>query len=103
MKIVADFLAAGLFLWPVNLVWACPILSEYFADPVLTSDNEGEYVEIRMFQSPEETLWVERPPDSLFVQFEDKAPLGFAYPQGVDRFILVHDTLNCPERMGVKC
>lgn len=75
------------------MAFACPMFVEFFPDPVLVKDQEGEYVEIRLddFSS-----------DSLYVQFENKAPLVFAYPKG-KRLVLVHDTVQCPSLDGVAC
>lgn len=66
---------------------------EFFPDPVLVKDQEGEYVEIRLDDFAG---------DSLYVQFENKPALGFAYPKG-KRFLLVHDSFQCPELDGVSC
>lgn len=74
-------------------VLACPLFVEFFPDPTLVSDQEGEYVEIRLddFHS-----------DSLYVAFEAKPPLAFAYPTG-SRFVLVHDSAYCPDVPKVSC
>ena len=66
---------------------------EFFADPVDVSDQEGEFVEIRLPDALDGTLLRS---DSLRVQFEDRPPLSFVYPQG-DRLVLVHDSAYCPE------
>lgn len=72
---------------------ACPMFVEFFPDPKDVPDAEGEFVEIRLddFRN-----------DSLFVKFEDKSLLAFGFPRG-DRFLLVHDSLQCPKREGVAC
>lgn len=74
-------------------VFACPLFVEFFPDPTLVSDQEGEYVEIRLddFRS-----------DSLYVAFEEKSALAFAYPSG-SRLVLVHDSLQCPDIPKVSC
>lgn len=74
-------------------VLACPLFVEFFPDPVLVSDQEGEYVEIRLDDFRAE---------SLYVAFEAKAALAFAYPQG-SRFVLVHDSALCPDIPKVAC
>ena len=79
--------------------YACPKFVEFFADPVDVSDQEGEFVEIRLHE-PDEFL--QDYPDSLTVQFENKAPLRLAYPDG-ERLVLVHDSLLCPPLDGVSC
>jgi hypothetical protein len=79
--------------------YACPVFVEFFPDPVEVSDQEGEFVEIRL-HTPDEILQVF--PDSLTVQFENKVPLRFAYPEG-ERLVLVHDSLQCPPLSGVSC
>lgn len=62
-------------------------------DPTEVSDNEGEYVEIRFDDFLAE---------SLYVKFEDKAPLAFKFPNA-ERMILVHDSLFCPKRKNLEC
>lgn len=81
------------FPFLASAAFACPIFVEFFPDPVLVSDLEGEYVEIRLddFFS-----------DSLFVSFEEKVPLAFAYPSG-SRFVLVHDSSQCPDIPNTSC
>jgi len=66
-------------------VYACPRFVEFFPDPKNVSDQEGEYVEIRMDEFRAETL---------FVQFESKEVMAFAWPN-TERFVLVHDTAQC--------
>ena len=79
--------------------YACPEFVEFLADPVDIPDQEGEFVEIRLHETDEV---LQDYPDSLTVQFENKAPLRFAYPGG-NRFVLVHDSLQCPLVEGVSC
>lgn len=81
------------FPFLASAAFACPMFVEFFPDPVLVSDQEGEYVEIRLddFSS-----------DSLYVAFEEKPPLAFAYPLG-SRFVLVHDSAQCPDIPKVSC
>lgn len=87
---------------------ACPMLVEVLADPVDVSDSQGEFVEIRL---PDEAVggsggaksgFGSAAFDSLFVQFEEKAALRFPFPEG-RRFVLVHDSVLCPQVDGVDC
>lgn len=64
-----------------GLVVACPMFVEFFPDPVDVPDQEGEFVEIRLDNG--------FTAESLFVQFEEKTPLRFAYPEG-KRLLLSH-------------
>lgn len=80
--------------------FACPRFVEFFADPVDVPDQKGEFVEIRLQELDEGAL--ETKADSLVVQFEDRAPLRFAYSVG-SRFVLIHDSLQCPPLDGVSC
>ena len=80
--------------------YACPRFVEFFADPVDVPDQEGEFVEIRLQELNDGAL--ETKADSLVVLFDDRAPLRFAYPGG-SRFVLVHDSLQCPPLDGVSC
>lgn len=73
---------------------ACPMFVEFFPDPTLVSDQEGEYVEIRLDENFEG--------DSLFVGLDEKAPLRFAYPKG-RRLLLSHDSSLCEPREGLVC
>ena len=77
--------------------YACPKFVEFFPDPVEVSDQEGEFVEIRLddFQD------IVRP-DSLCVQFESKKPFCFAYPV-VSSFVIVRDSLRCADFTDVSC
>jgi len=77
----------------LSLTWACPMFVEFFPDPTEVSDNEGEYVEIRLddFRS-----------DSLYVKFENKAALAFAFPEA-NRMLLVHDSSHCVKRDSLAC
>ena len=84
---VVPAVSLALFSW----AFACPVFTEFYPDPKDVSDQEGEYVEIRMddFRA-----------DSLYVQFESKAAMSFAWPEA-ERFVLVHDTAKCLD--GVAC
>ncbi len=84
---VVPAVSLALFSW----AFACPVFTEFYPDPKDVSDQEGEYVEIRMddFRA-----------DSLYVQFESKAVMSFAWPEA-ERFVLVHDTAKCLD--GVAC
>lgn len=75
--------------------WAfpCPMFVEFFPDPKNVSDQEGEYVEIRLDEFRAE---------SLFVRFESKEILAFKWPEA-ERMVLVHDTAQCPQRPNVAC
>ena len=68
---------------------ACPMFVEFFPDPTEVPDNEGEFVEIRLddFRA-----------DSLYVSFDQKAPLAFPFPRSANRMVLVHDSTLCPKR-----
>lgn len=76
-----------------SLAFACPMFVEFFPDPTDVRDDEGEYVEIRLDDFSA---------DSLFVAFEAKPALSFAYPAG-SRFVLVHDSSYCPDVPKVSC
>jgi len=78
--------------------YACPLFVEFFPDPIDVPDVEGEYVEIRLDELSAEMS----KPDTLWVQFESKTPLAFAYPVG-ERLVLVHDSVQCPVAADVSC
>ena len=84
---VVPAVSLALFSWALS----CPVFTEFYPDPKDVSDQEGEYVEIRMDDFRAE---------SLYVQFESKAAMAFAWPEA-ERFVLVHDTANCP--VGAAC
>ena len=84
---VVPAVSLALFSW----AFACPVFTEFYPDPKDVSDQEGEYVEIRMDDFRAE---------SLYVQFESKAAMVFAWPEA-ERFVLVHDTAKCP--VGAAC
>ena len=65
---VVPAVGLALFSW----AFSCPRFVEFYPDPKDVSDREGEYVEIRM-----DDFWAE----SLFVQFESKESLSFAWPK----------------------
>ena len=81
---VVPAVSLALFSW----AFACPVFTEFYPDPKDVSDQEGEYVEIRMDDFRAE---------SLYVQFESKAAMVFAWPEA-ERFVLVHDSVQCPAR-----
>ena len=81
---VVPAVGLALFSW----AFSCPRFVEFYPDPKDVSDREGEYVEIRM-----DDFWAE----SLFVQFESKESLSFAWPKA-ESFVLVHDSVQCPVR-----
>ena len=81
---VVPAVSLALFSW----AFACPVFTEFYPDPKDVSDQEGEYVEIRMDDFRAE---------SLYVQFESKAAMAFAWPEA-ERFVLVHDSAQCPAR-----
>ena len=81
---VVPAVSLALFSW----VLSCPVFTEFYPDPKDVSDQEGEYVEIRMDDFRAE---------SLYVQFESKAVMAFAWPEA-ERFVLVHDSAQCPAR-----
>lgn len=78
---VVPAVSLALFSWALS----CPVFTEFYPDPKDVSDQEGEYVEIRMDDFRAE---------SLYVQFESKAVMAFAWPEA-ERFVLVHDTAKC--------
>ena len=73
--------------------FSCPMFVEFFPDPKNVSDQEGEYVEIRLDEFRAE---------SLFVRFESKEILAFGWPEA-ERLVLVHDSLQCPPQKNVAC
>lgn len=73
--------------------FSCPMFVEFFPDPKNVSDQEGEYVEIRLDEFRAE---------SLFVRFESREILAFAWPEA-ERLVLVHDSAQCPPRKNVAC
>lgn len=73
--------------------FSCPMFVEFFPDPKNVSDLEGEYVEIRLDEFRAE---------SLFVRFESREILAFAWPEA-ERLVLVHDSAQCPPRKNVAC
>ena len=79
--------------------YACPQFVEFYPDPIEVTDQEGEFVEIRLDNGLD---FEAAPSDSLLVQLEEKAPLRFAYPSG-KRFLLVHDSAFCVREEGVSC
>lgn len=81
---VVPAVSLALFSWALS----CPVFTEFYPDPKDISDQEGEYVEIRMDDFRAE---------SLYVQFESKAVMAFAWPEA-ERFVLVHDSAQCPAR-----
>ncbi|WP_295068793.1 lamin tail domain-containing protein [uncultured Fibrobacter sp.] len=78
---VVPAVCLALFSWALS----CPVFTEFYPDPKDVSDQEGEYVEIRMDDFRAE---------SLYVQFESKAVMAFVWPEA-ERFVLVHDTAKC--------
>ncbi len=98
-------------LFSCSPAFACPRLVEVFADPVDVSDQEGEFVEIRLGYGPDGAeLDGGGTFDSLMVQFEEKPALRFINPgssqgssPGVSRLVLVHDSAYCPQKASVGC
>ncbi len=80
---VPAFACFGLALFSVT--HSCPMFVEFYPDPKDVSDREGEYVEIRLDDFRAE---------SLFVRFESKEVLSFAWPDA-ERLVLVHDSSHC--------
>lgn len=81
---VVPAMCLALFSW----AFACPVFTEFYPDPKDVSDQEGEYVEIRMDDFRAE---------SLYVQFESKSVMAFVWPEA-ERFVLVHDSAQCLAR-----
>lgn len=73
--------------------FSCPMFVEFFPDPKNVSDQEGEYVEIRLDEFRAE---------SLFVRFESKEILAFEWPVA-ERLVLVHDSAQCPLQKNAAC
>ena len=78
---VVPAVSLAFFSWALS----CPVFTEFYPDPKEVSDQEGEYVEIRMDDFRAE---------SLYVQFESKTVMACAWPEA-ERFVLVHDTAKC--------
>lgn len=70
----------------------CPRFVEFFPDPVDTTDDAGEYVEIRLADLPE----------TLFVRLEDKPRISIPNTFG-NRLLLHRDSLACPEQDSLDC
>ena len=81
---VVPAMCLALFSWALS----CPVFTEFNPDPKDVSDQEGEYVEIRMDDFRAE---------SLYVQFESKSVMAFVWPEA-ERFVLVHDSAQCLAR-----
>ncbi len=81
---VVPAMCLALFSWALS----CPVFTEFYPDPKDVSDQEGEYVEIRMDDFRAE---------SLYVQFESKSVMAFVWPEA-ERFVLVHDSAQCLAR-----
>lgn len=105
---LAGFLGLWRFLFLLSLLlllrcgtpaYACPQFVEFFPDPVEVSDQEGEFVEIRLDNDLD---FEDAPSESLAVQLEGKPALKFAYPRGT-RFLLVHDSAFCIREEGLTC
>ena len=64
----AAFCGMALF----SVTYSCPMFVEFFPDPKTVSDDEGEYVEIRLDEYRAE---------SLFVRFESKEIIAFEWPE----------------------
>ena len=85
-----------------GLAYACPVFVEFLSDPKDVSDQEGEFVEIRLWSDGTERAHVmDSLYDSLYLQFEDKNPFAIPYPRS-DRLLLLHDTLDCPETVSAQ-
>lgn len=81
---VVPAMCLALFSWALS----CPVFTEFYPDPKDVSDQEGEYVEIRMDDFRAE---------SLYVQFESKSVMAFVWPEA-ERFLIVHDSAQCLAR-----
>lgn len=84
--------AFGLGLALFSVTHSCPMFVEFYPDPKDVSDKEGEYVEIRLDDFRAE---------SLFVRFESKEVLSFAWPDA-ERLVLVHDSSQCAARASAQ-
>ncbi len=84
--------AFGLGLALFSVTHSCPMFVEFYPDPKDVSDKEGEYVEIRLDDFRAE---------SLFVRFESKEVLSFAWPDA-ERLVLVHDSSQCAARTSAQ-
>ena len=97
----AAAVACGLALFSVT--YSCPMFVEFFPDPKTVSDQEGEYVEIRLGEFNQlDGGFEDFRAESLFVRFESKEILAFKWPDA-ERLLLVHDTSACPQRKGLAC
>ena len=86
-----------------SITSSCPMFVEFFPDPKNVSDEEGEYVEIRLDDYDHlEDRSNEFRAESLFVRFESKEIMAFKWPDA-ERLLLVHDKTLCPQRKGLAC
>lgn len=79
--------------------FACPAFVEFFPDPVDVSDQEGEFIEIRLKSEDLGDLYA---PESLHVQLDSRQKLSFPFPRR-ERLLLVHDTTLCRSVSGIAC
>ena len=74
---------------------ACPYLAEILPDPISVEDARGEFVEIRLPQTP----WH----DTLTVYFEEKAIWTGLANASANRVLLIRDTSLCPATDRLFC
>ncbi len=87
-----------LFLWGLALaVPGCPFFTEFFPDPSLVADRDGEFVEVA-WDSGGAVLW-----DTLYVRFEDKTPFFWVREEGKSRVLWHRDVNACPEVSALAC
>lgn len=85
--------ALGLLPALFSVSSACPTFVEFFSDPTAVSDEEGEFVEIRLddFKA-----------DSLKIRFDERSEISIPLPDA-DRLLLLHNASTCPEQKRLKC
>ncbi|MDR1759249.1 MAG: hypothetical protein LBR60_01835 [Fibrobacter sp.] len=87
-----------LSLWGLALAAAgCPFFTEFFPDPSLVADRDGEFVEVA-WDSGGAVLW-----DTLYVSFENKAPFFWVREEGKSRVLWHRDVSACPETSALAC
>lgn len=72
---------------------ACPAFVEFLPDPTAVSDQEGEFIEIRLDDYRA---------DSIEINFESQGRVSMPFPDA-DRILLMHDGAACPVRERLAC
>lgn len=73
----------------------CPYFAEILPDPVAVEDARGEFIEIRLPQNSKR--------DTLSLFYEQKQIWKGILPDSLNRFLLIRDTLLCPEIKSLHC